>query len=28
MTTAVGRACLVFVSIHVLMIVGILLLSG
>ena len=27
MTTAVGRACLVFVSIHVLMIVGILLLG-
>jgi len=28
MTTAVGKACLVFVSIHVLMLVGILLLSG
>jgi len=28
MTTAVGKACLLFVSIHVLMLLGILLLSG
>jgi len=28
MTTAIGKACLVFISIHVLMLVGILLLLG